>query len=108
VTITVAGTSGTPTGSVTMSSGSYNSGAVALDSTGKASITIPVGKLTPGTDTLGVSYSGDTKFNSATGNASITVNKAATTLGAYTFTVTGTGNDSAHYTATTTFTVTVQ
>jgi len=109
VAIAVAGTSGTPTGTVTMSSGTtYNSGAIALDSTGKASITIPSGKLAPGTDTLGVTYSGDTKFNTAAGNASITVSKVATTSGTYTFTVTGTGNDSAHYTATTTFTVTVQ
>ena len=107
VTITVAGTSGTPTGTVTMSSGSYNSGAISLDSTGKAAITIPVGKLSPGTATLGVTYSGDTKFNTANGSATVTVAKAATTSGAYTYTVTGTGNDSAHFTATTTFTVTV-
>lgn len=109
VAIAVAGTSGTPTGTVTMSSGNtYNSGAIALDSTGKASITIPAGKLAPGTDTLGVTYSGDTNFNTAAGNASVTVTKVATTSGTYTFTVTGTGNDSAHYTAQTTFTVTVQ
>ena len=90
-----------------MSSGSYNSGAISLDTTGKATITIPVGKLPPGTATLGVTYSGDTKFNTANGTATVTVAKAPTTSGAYTFTVTGTGNDSAHYTATTTFTVTV-
>jgi len=107
VAITVAGSSGTPTGSVTMSSGTYNSGAIALDGTGKASITIPGGKLASGTATLGVTYSGDTKFNTATGTASVTVAKAPTTAGTYTFTVTGTGNDSAHYTATTTFSVTV-
>ena len=107
VTITVAGSSGTPTGTVTMSSGSYSSGALTLDSTGKATVTIPAAKLTPGTATLGVTYSGDTKFNTANGTATVTVAKAATTSGAYTYTVTGTGNDSAHYTATTTFTVTV-
>ncbi|WP_109486975.1 protease pro-enzyme activation domain-containing protein [Occallatibacter savannae] len=107
VAIAVAGTSGTPTGSVTLSSGSYNSGAIALDATGKASITIAAGKLAVGTDTLGVTYSGDTNFNSATGSASITVAKAPTTSGTYTFTVTGKGNDAAATTATTTFTVTV-
>ena len=107
VTITVAGSSGTPTGTVTMSSGSYSSGALTLDSTGKVTVTIPVGKLSPGTATLGVTYSGDTKFNTANGTATVTVAKAATTSGTYTYTVTGTGNDSAHVTATTTFTVTV-
>ena len=107
VAITVAGSSGTPTGSVAMSSGTYASGAIALDATGKASITIPAAKLTPGTATLGVTYTGDTKFNTAAGSATVTVTKAPTTSGTYTFTVTGTGNDSAHYTASTTFNVTV-
>jgi subtilase family serine protease len=107
VTITVAGSSGTPSGSVTMSSGNYSSGPITLDSTGKAAITIPGGKLTPPTAALGVTYSGDTKFNTAGGTANVTVAKAPTTPGAYTFTVTGTGNDSAHYAASTTFTVTV-
>ena len=111
VAIAVAGTSGTPTGSVTMSSVSngstYNSGPITLDSTGKASITIPGAKLKPGTATLGVTYGGDTNFNTASGSASITVAKAPTTSGTYTFTVTGTGNDSFHYSASTTFTVTV-
>ncbi|MBS1802028.1 MAG: Ig-like domain repeat protein [Acidobacteria bacterium] len=107
VTIAVAGSSGTPTGTVTMSSGTYSSGAITLDGTGKANITIPAGKLAPGTATLGVTYSGDTNFNTATGSASVTVAKGATTAGTYTFTVTGTGNDSAHYSAQTTFSVTV-
>jgi len=107
VTISVAGSSGTPSGTVTMSSGNYSSGPITLDSTGKAAITIPGGKLTPPTATLGATYSGDTKFNTANGTASVAVAKAPTTSGTYTFTVTGTGNDSAHYTASTTFTVTV-
>ena len=108
VAITVAGSSGTPSGSVTMSSGTYSSGPITLDSTGKASITIPAGKLAPPSATLGVTYSGDTNFNTASGSSgTITVAKAPTTSGTYAFTVTGTGNDTAHYTATTTFTVTV-
>lgn len=106
VAITVAGSGSTPTGSVTMTSGSYNSGSTAL-SAGTATITIPVGKLATGSDTLTVSYGGDSNFNSANGTATVTVNKVATTSGTYTFTVTGTGNDAATTTATTTFTVTV-
>jgi len=108
VTIKVAGSgTSTPSGSVTMSSGTYNSGATAL-SGGTATITIPAGKLAVGaTDTLTVSYGGDTNFNSASGTATVTVTKAATTSGSYTFTVTGTGNDAASTTATTTFSVTV-
>ncbi|HEY2470321.1 MAG TPA: protease pro-enzyme activation domain-containing protein [Terracidiphilus sp.] len=109
VTIAVAGsgTSNTPSGSVTMTSGTYSSSATSLAS-GSATITIPTGKLAVGgTDTLSVSYGGDTNFNAASGTATVTVNKAATTSGTYTFTVTGTGNDNAHTTATTTFTVTV-
>ena len=106
VSITVAGGSSTPTGTVTMSSGTYSSGSTAL-SGGKATITIQPGKLAPGNDTLTVSYTGDSSFNAATGSSPLTVTKAATTSGAYTFTVTGTGNDAATTTATTTFSVTV-
>ena len=107
VTVAGSGSSSTPSGTVTLSSGSYNSGATTLSS-GAATITIPAGKLTVGsTDTLSVSYGGDTNFNAASGSATVTVNKAATTSGTYTFTVTGTGNDAATTTKTTTFTVTV-
>ncbi len=76
VTITVSGTSGTPTGSVTLSSGSYTSSAAAL-STGSANITIPAGSLAAGSDTLTATYTPDsassTSYNIASGTASVTV-----------------------------------
>lgn len=107
VTIAVAGSGSTtaPTGTVTLTSGSFSSSATTL-SGGSATITIPAGKLAVGaTDTLTASYSGDTSFNSATGSSTVQVNKAATTSGTYTFTVTGT--DASNMTASTTFSVTV-
>ena len=87
VTVAVSGGSGnqTPTGTVTLTSGSYSSGAAAL-SDGGATINIPAGSLAVGTDTLTVSYSGDSNYTSATGVNSVTVTAAQTP----TFTVVGT------------------
>jgi len=65
----------TATGTVTLSSGSYSSGPIAL-SAGSASITIPANSLAVGTDTLAADYSGDTNFTSSTGNETVTVNYA--------------------------------
>ena len=79
VTITVSGASGTPAGSVTLSSGSYTSSAAALSS-GSATITVPAGSLVAGSDTLTAAYTPDsasaTKYNSASGTASVTVTQA--------------------------------
>jgi hypothetical protein len=78
VTVTVSGGSGNPmpTGSVTLSSGSYNSGAVALTG-GSAQITIPAGSLATGGDTLTAMYTPDANsssiYNSASGTGSVTV-----------------------------------
>ena len=81
VTIKVAGSgTATPSGSVTMSSGTYNSGSTTLAG-GTTTITIPVGKLAVGgSNTLSVSYTGDSNFNSASGTATVTVTKAADNL----------------------------
>jgi subtilase family serine protease len=109
VTITGSGTT-TPSGTVTLSSGSYTSIVTTL-ATGAASILIPGSTLSIGADMLKASYSGDSNYNPATGDATLTVTTptpaGGTTPGTYTFTVTGTGNDSAKTTATTTFTFTV-
>ncbi len=82
VTIAVAGTSGTPTGSVALSSGSYTSSAATLSS-GSATITIPAGSLAAGSDTLTAKYTPDSAssatYNSASGTASVTVTAPATT-----------------------------
>ena len=74
VTLTVIGTSGepTPTGAVTLSSGSYSSAATTLSS-GGATIVVPAGSLAVGTDTLTVTYSGDSNYTAATGTNSVTV-----------------------------------
>jgi trimeric autotransporter adhesin len=78
VPVTVSGSSGTPTGTVTLTSGTYSSGAQTLAS-GKFTFTIPAGSLAVGTDTLSVSYSGDSTYGTNTGSGSVTVSKAAPT-----------------------------
>ena len=75
VTVAVSGGSGnpTPTGSVTLTSGTYTSAAATLVS-GSAQITIPAGSLAVGSDTLTASYTPDlassSTYNKATGTSS--------------------------------------
>lgn len=114
VTVAVSGGSGaaTPTGSVTLSSGTYSSAATTLTS-GSAAITVPAGSLATGTDTLTATYTPDAAsssiYNGATGTGSIivsvpatpgfalsnggnvTVNRGATTANTSTITVTPSG-----------------
>jgi hypothetical protein len=83
VTITVSGSSGTPTGTVTLAAGSYTSSAATLTG-GNASITIPSGSLAAGNVTLKASYSPDSSssssYSSASGTAPVTVNLATPTV----------------------------
>jgi hypothetical protein len=82
VTVTVASSpSGgtTPTGTVTLTSGSYNSGAQTLSS-GSYTFTVPAGDLAIGTDTLTATYSGDSTYAAATGSTTVTVNGLAATV----------------------------
>jgi Glycoside hydrolase family 44 len=76
VSITVSGSSGTPTGLVVLSSGTYGSPAATLSS-GSATISIPAGSLAKGADTLTAKYTPDSSssstYNSASGTASVTV-----------------------------------
>jgi hypothetical protein len=71
-----AGAPKTPTGAVTLTSGSYSSAATAL-STDTATIDIPAGSLPAGTDVLTAAYTPDSAssaiFNKASGTADITV-----------------------------------
>jgi subtilase family serine protease len=106
VAVAVSGGTSTPTGSVTLTGGSYNSGAVNLAS-GAANIKIPGNSLAVGTATLNAAYSGDSNFNSASGTASVTVSNPGTTAGTYTFTVTGTGSPVLTPAPTATITLTV-
>ncbi len=86
VTVAVSGGSGnpTPTGSVTLTSGSYTSAAATLNS-GSATINVPGGSLPGATDTLTAGYTPDSAssalFNSATGTATVTVTGPASTPG---------------------------
>jgi hypothetical protein len=79
VSVAVSGGAGNPipTGSVTLSSGSYTSVATTLSS-GSVTINIPAGSLATGTDTLTATYTPDSNsastYSSASGNGSITVN----------------------------------
>jgi hypothetical protein len=88
VMVAVSGVAGNliPTGSVTLSSGSYNSGATPLTG-GSASIVAGAGSLPTGTDTLTATYTPDSAsapdYSGATGTASVKViytAKATTTL----------------------------
>jgi hypothetical protein len=77
-TIAVSGASGSPTatGSVTLTSGSYTSGATVL-SGGGATISIPAGTLATGSDTLAAVYTPDNAsaatFSQSSGFAVVTV-----------------------------------
>jgi hypothetical protein len=71
LSVTVA-VSGTATGSVTLTSGSYASVSTTLSS-GSAQITIPAGSLAAGSDTLTANYSGDSNYSATIRTASVTV-----------------------------------
>jgi len=74
VTIAISGGIGdpTPTGTVTLTSGSYASSATTLNG-GSATITIPAGSLAIGSDTLTANYAGDNNYSTVSGTASVTV-----------------------------------
>jgi hypothetical protein len=75
VSVGVAGPLGstTPTGTVTLSAGSYSSSAVTLSSSGTASFTIPANTLSAGNITLTANYSGSSTFTAASGSTTIVV-----------------------------------
>jgi len=78
VSIAVAGSgSAPPSGTVTLSSGSYN--AQQTLSAGNASFNIPAGTLNNGANTLTAVYSGDASYMSSNGTASITVSQLVMT-----------------------------
>lgn len=79
VTVTGSGSLGTPTGTVVLQSGTFNSGTQTLSS-GSFSFHIAPGTLAVGTDTLTVSYSGDSNYGTATGAATVTVTQTTPTV----------------------------
>jgi len=108
VGITVAGTgSAAPSGTVMLTTGSFSvSGNL---SGGSATLSIPANTLAAGqSNTLAVSYSGDKHYLTASGSATVSVVAPGTTPGIYAVTVTGTGNDAGHTSATATFSLTVK
>jgi subtilase family serine protease len=73
VPVTVTGSSGTPTGTVTLTGGGYTSPSETLVG-GSYTFTVPAGSLAVGTDTLAVTYSGNSTYAAATSNsAKVTV-----------------------------------
>ena len=78
VTVTVAGSGNlaVPSGAVTLSGGGYTSSAENL-SNGTYTFTIPPNSLSVGTDTLTVTYSGDTNYSSSTGTTTVVVTAVA-------------------------------
>jgi N-acetylneuraminic acid mutarotase len=76
-------TATSPTGSVVLSGGGYTSASITLTN-GGATITIPAGALTMGTDTLTATYTPDANsssiYTSATGTSTVTVTAAITTV----------------------------
>jgi hypothetical protein len=79
VSVTVSGSKGTPTGTVSLIGGGYTATAGTLSS-GSYTFTIPADTLSGGADTLKVSYSGDATYARASGTAGVTVAKLTPTV----------------------------
>jgi hypothetical protein len=80
VPVTLSGGSGdpVPTGTVTLTCGSYSSGPLTLslpsaNPPSMATFVVPVGALPAGTDTLTITYSGDASYAGITNNTSVTI-----------------------------------
>jgi hypothetical protein len=82
VTGTISAAGGpTATGTVTLTGGGYASPATLL-SGGSYSIVIPSGALNVGSDTLTISYSGDSNYTAVSGTTTVTVTASSYTLSA--------------------------
>jgi hypothetical protein len=84
VSVSGGGSNPVPTGSVTLSSGSYTSSAASLSS-GSATVSVPAGSLAVGSDTLTAAYTPDSSssatYDTANGtSAAVTVAAVATTV----------------------------
>jgi subtilase family serine protease len=80
--VSVTGSGATPTGTVTLVSGSYTSGAKTRSS-GSYTFTVPAGSLPIGSDvTLTANYSGDSTYAAATNSTTVTVTQSDFSLSA--------------------------
>ena len=78
VNVTVTGTGGPPTGTVTVKEGATTLGTATLSATGTASVALPT-TLAAGAHALTATYNGDNTFDAKTTNVTATVSKAAST-----------------------------
>jgi sugar lactone lactonase YvrE len=108
VTVSASGSGLTPSGTVVLSGGGYNSAATTL-SGGSATINIPGGSLSIGSDTLSVTYTTDasssSNYDNSSGSAPVAVTAAAklsssVTIGSATTPITNTQTDTITVTAT--------
>lgn len=77
IPVTVSGTAGTPTGSVSVSTAAGALlGTAVLSPAGTATLTLPAGSIPIGTATLALAYVGDTAYRPATGSVTVTVSAA--------------------------------
>ncbi len=84
VAVAVTGTNGEPTGTVTLTTGSYSSGAWAYPGS-SFDIIVPANTFSSlGTATLNASYSGDTTYLPATASANVSVENPSFTISAST------------------------
>jgi hypothetical protein len=102
-----AGSSGgaTPTGTVTLAGGGYTSSAGTLSS-GAYTFSVPANSLTAGTDTLTVTYSGDSTYATTTGTATVTVTASTAATGAFSISATSPAAVTAGSSGSSTITVT--
>ncbi len=77
VTVTITGASGTPTGTVVLTSGSFTSASKSLTG-GTVTFNLSPGVLAVGTDTITATYSGDAVYASNTGTTQVIVAGAPT------------------------------
>jgi hypothetical protein len=81
VPVSVSGSSGTPTGRVTLTGGGFTSEEQLLTN-GSTVFNIPGNSLNAGTDTLTVIYSGDSTYQSGSGRSAVTVTGSTYALSA--------------------------
>ncbi len=77
--ITVAGGSGTPTGTVTVKEGAQTLGSAPLDGSGAATVALPK-TMSVGTHNLTVEYGGDATYGTDTDTETVTVTKVTGTI----------------------------